>query len=218
MNTNALDKIVAHKASLALTNKKNKDIIAIARGVIVPDIGGRYPWSFLERKSTSITLVAGDVEKVLPSDFLRKISLVIYASDNIILPVHTEKPSSHDEEGPDEDSTDRPFTNWIEWNSTTGKPWIRFGQKSDGAYTLRLRYQKKLSAKQVALLPNGLSAIHGMMMLLCKPDQLVTYKNLYEAAIAEMWASDMPDLNDAPDLKPARAIERFNQDAWNIVQ
>lgn len=217
MNTTNLDKIVAHKAGLDVDgNVEDAAIIAIARAETLADISQRYPYSFLERKSTSITLAAGDVEKALPEDFVRKLSLAIYASDNVVHPVYTEKPSTHDEAEPDEDETDRPFTNWIEWNSTTGKPWIRFGQKSDGVYTVRLRYQKKLAADQVAILPNGLAAIYGMMILLCKPDETAAYANLYEAAIAKMWASDMPDLNDAPDFKADRAIERFNQDMHNL--
>ena len=217
MNTTNLDKIVAHKAGLSPDNETDAEIIAIARAETLADISRRWPWSFLERKDTDTTLAADDTETDLPDDFVRLICKpALYASDNQVYQIHPEQPGTHDEGNPDEDDTVQPYTYWLEWDSTSGDPKIVFGQKVDGAYTLRLRYQKTLSADQVAVLPHGLPAGYGMMVLLCNPDETATYKNLYEAAIAEMWASDIPDLNDMPDLKADRAIERFNQDMWNL--
>jgi len=211
LNTDRLDKLVAWKAAKSLDNTEDKDIIECVRAEILLDISKRYPWSFLERKSESISISAGDTEKNLPYDFVRIIGVALIDSDNVVYPVHSEKPATYEEEQPDEDDTDRPHLCWIEWDATTGKPKIVLKSKSDGSYTLRLRYQKKILEDQVSLIPDGLAAFYGMMMIVGAEDQMVTYKNMYEAAIGQMWASDMPDLNDMSDLKPDKALEIFNQ-------
>jgi len=211
LNTDRLDKLVAWKAGLSLNNKIQKDVITSVRPEVLLDISKRYPWSFLERKSELITLSAGDTLKELPPDFLRIIGVALIDSDDVVYPVHSEKSSTWEEGQPDQTNTDRPYLYWLEWNTATGKPWIVLKPKSDGSYTLRVRYQKKLMKDQVALIPDGLVPFYGIMLILEKNvEQMTIYKNLYEGGINKMWASDMPDLNDAPDLKPDRAIENFN--------
>lgn len=211
MNTDRLDKLVAWKASLSLTNKVQKDIITSVRPEVLLDISKRYPWSFLERKSEDITLSAGDTEKELPPDFVRIIGVALIDSSSVVHKVHSAKSLTWEEGQPDQTHTDIPYRYWLEWNTTTGKPWIVLKPKSDGSYTLRVRYQKKLLADQVSLIPDGLVPFYGMMLILEKNvEQITLYKNLYEGGIVKMWASDMPDLNDAPDLKPDKAIEIFN--------
>lgn len=212
MNTDRLDKLVAWKAGLSLTNKVQKDIITSVRPEVLLDISKRYPWSFLERKSESISLSADDTEKKLPPDFLRIIGVALIDSDDVVYPVHSQKSSTWEEGQPDQTHTDRPYLYWLEWHTTTGRPQIVLKPKSDGSYTLRIRFQKKLLADQVSLIPDGLVPFYGMMLILEKNvEQITIYKNLYEGGISKMWKSDMPDLNDAPDLKPDRAIENFNQ-------
>lgn len=211
MNTDRLDKLVAWKAGLSLTTKRNKDIITSVRPEVLLDISKRYPWSFLERKSELITLSADDTIKELPPDFLRIIGVALIDSDDVVHPVYSAKPLTWEEEHPDQTHTDSPYRYWLEWNTTTGRPWIVLKPKSDGSYTLRIRYQKKILADQVSLIPDGLVPFYGMMLILEKNvEQITIYKNLYEGGIKKMWASDMPDLNDTPDLKPGRAIENFN--------
>ena len=211
MNTDRLDKLVAWKAGLSLTTKRDKDIITSVRPEVLLDISKRYPWSFLERKSESISLSAGDTLKKLPPDFLRVIGVALIDSGDVVYPVHSQKSATWEEGRPDQTHTDRPYLYWIEWNVTTRKPGIVLKPKSDGSYTLRIRYQKKILADQVSLIPDGLVPFYGMMLILEKSvEQITIYKNLYETGIEKMWASDMPDLNDTPDLKPDRAIENFN--------
>lgn len=211
MNTDRLDKLVAWKTGLSLTNKTQKNIVTSVRPEVLLDISKRYPWSFLERKSEDITLSANDTEKELPFDFLRIIGVALKDSNNVITPVHSTKSLTWEAETPDEDDTDTPYRYWLEWNATTGRPLIVLKPKSDSVYTLRVRYQKKILADQVSLIPDGLVPFYGIMSILEKNvEQITIYKDLYESGINKMWTSDMPDLNDAPDLKPDRSIEIFN--------
>jgi hypothetical protein len=213
LDTTSLDKLVAWKASLDISDDDTADRIQSVRTEILLDISKRYPWSFLERKSESITLSSGDYHKELPPDFLRIIGVGIFSTtDNVVYPVHSERAGNWEEGNPDEDDTDQPYFYWLEWHSITGKPWIALRPKSDSSLTLRIRYQKKLLADQVPFIPNGLVPFFGMMsVLISDADKMNLYKSLYEAGIEQMWISDMPDLNDAPDLKPDRAIEIFNE-------
>lgn len=219
MDTNNLDQLVAWKVGMSLDNADQAKKIEVVRAAILEDISERYPWSFLERKTETISLSSGDREKTLPKDFQRLISVALIDSDNVVYPIHPAQPSEVEEENPDLDDTDRPYRRWLEWDSVTQRPQVVLDPKCDASYTLRLRYQKKLMPNQVLLVPNGLIAFWGMVVVLTKvekSDVIKKYSDLYEFGIQRMWASDMPDLNYAGDQKVALSIERFNQDMDGI--
>ena len=212
MDATALNNLIRYKIPESASEEDITNIIESVRNDVVADICKRRPWSFLERKSTGVTLSSGDYQKALPQDFIRMIGVRIYGtSDNVVKPIPSWKPMEYEEAEPDLDDTDKPWRYWIYYDTDTAEYKIELRPKSDGNYTLLLRYQVSLNGSEVNRLPNGLVAFYGIMAVMAKPDEMKYYKTLYEAGIHEMWANDMPDLGDESVFKVDKAVEIYNR-------
>lgn len=210
MNNEIIDKIVRHKLQVSSASPVDVDVIEETRKAVVDDICGRHPWTFLRRGTQTDTLAADDSSKDLSSNFLFMREVVVYASDNVIYPVHSKREIQYDQANPDTDSTGRPFLYWVEMHEDTGKPVLQFRPKSDGVYTLRSKFYQKLAENETDLIPNGLVVVNGIVAALNTGKQQITDKELYEAGIFEMWSNDALDLNDEPVFEDDPVTTSFN--------
>lgn len=211
MTNETIEKIARHKLQVSSASTLDVDIIEETRKAVVDDICGRHPWTFLRRGTQSDTLAADDSSKDLPGNFLSMREVVVYASDNVIFPVHSRREIQYDEANPDTDDTGRPYLYWVEMDTSTGKPVVQFRPKSDGVYTLRSRFYQKLEENETDLIPNGLVVVHGIVATLNTGTQQVQDKQLYEAGISEMWSNDALDLNDEPVFQDDPVTTSFNR-------
>ena len=211
MNNPTIEKIVRHKLQVSSASPVDVDIIEETRKAVVDDICGRHPWTFLRRGTQSDTLAASNSSKNLSGNFLSMREVVVYASDNVIYPVHSKREIQYDQDNPDTDSTGRPFLYWVEKDEDTGKPVLQFRPKSDGVYTLRSKFYQKLEENETNLIPNGLVVVHGIVATLNTGTQQVQDKQLYEAGISEMWSNDALDLNDEPVFEDDPGTTSFNR-------
>jgi len=217
MEKTKLQKLIYYKLNISPNQESETDIVASVIGEIMKDVSKRYPWSFLAKKSTSLSLTSGDYQIDLPRDLSHLISVALLDSDNIVYPVHSTKPTEFDRDGtPDLDDTDRPYKCWIYWDDDRN-PCLEFRPKSDGSYTIQLRYRQTLGFDDVEAIPNGLIIFWGVMAVLATHEELGSYHTLYERGIQEMWIDDVPDLGEETNQQVDEATKTFNEFMGNLT-
>jgi len=211
MTLDQLKNLIYHKAKISSAETSEVNIVTSVIAEVINDVCKRYFWSFLEEKDdSSITLSAGEYQKELPSDFLHLKGVVLKDADNITYPVFSEKELEVYRGKPDLDDTGRPYLRWVYWDSAN-KYYLQFHPKSDGSYTVLLRYLQKLNEDEIGRIPNGLVIFFGCMRVLASPDEMAKYDTMYENGILRMWDSDDSDLEAEPELGLDEAIKQFNQ-------
>jgi len=217
MEKTKLQKLIYYKLNISPNQESETDIVASVIGEIMKEISKRYPWSFLAKKNTGLTLTSGQYQKDLPRDLAHVISVALIDSDNLVYPVHTIKPTEFDRDGiPDLDDTDRPYKGWVYWDDDRN-PCYEFRPKSDGSYTVQLRYRQTLGFDDVEAIPNGLVIFRGVMAELAPPDQMNAYEGRYERGIQQMWIDDVPDLGEETNQQVDEATKTFNEFMGNLT-
>lgn len=210
MNKAGLQNLIYHKAKISPSATTETDIVDTVIAEVLLVFCKERPWTFLKKKSTSITLSAGDYQKELPDDFLHLVSVEVVDSDNVVYPSYSTKPKSFGEDNPDLDDTGRPKKHW-HYRDSNRKSHLEMRPKSDGSYTLHIWYLEKLNVDDINVIPNALVLFWGCMAVLGSPDEMRMYKNLYNEGIFEMWASDNPDLENQPEQEMDPQTETFNE-------
>lgn len=210
MEKTKLQKLIYHKLVMSPNNESETAIVDSVIGEVMKDISKKYPWSFLAKKKTSLSLTSGDYQIDLPRGLSHVISIALLDSDNLVYPVHSIKPTEFDRDNiPDLDDTDRPYMGWVYWDDN-GNPCYEFRPKSDGSYTVQLRYRKMLGFGDVEAVPNGLVVFWGVMAVMATHEEVASYHTLYERGIQQMWIDDVPDLSEESNQKIDPATETFN--------
>jgi len=211
MGINELKALIYHRAGISPNKTTETNIVASVITEVILDFCKRFPWSFLEEQNDDgITLSVGDYQKALPSDFLHLVRVRLKDSDNIIHKVFSEEEFKAYERSTDLDDTSRPYLRWVYYDSSRD-PYLQFHPKSDGSYTVLLRYLQKLGADDIARIPNGLVIFFGCMEILAAPEEMAIYGKRYEDKIIQMWMSDNIDLEAETERELDPAILNYNR-------
>jgi hypothetical protein len=209
MDLTSLKNLIYHKAKIDSAITADVNMVISVIDAVVSDFSRRYPWSFLKKRDATKSLASGEYQLELPTDFVSLISTELVDSGNIVYPVHSFKERAYAEGNPDLTETGRPYLAWIYYSS--GKWYLEFRPKSDGAYTVRLSYKATLSSDDLTFVPNGLVIFWGCMSAFAPPDEMALYKKMYENGILSMWGSDRVDMGEEPQLYPDEAVTAFNK-------
>lgn len=212
MGLDELKALIYHKAGISSSETAEVNMVASVITEVILDFSKRFPWSFLEEQDDStISLSAGDYQKALPADFLHLVSVTLKDTDNITYPVFSKQELAVYKGSPDLDDTSRPYLRWP-YRDSSNNPYLQFHPKSDGSYTVLLRYLQKLASAGIARIPNGLVICSGCMATLASTkEERKGYKDDFEDGIVRMWMSDNIDLEAEPEQELDRAILNYNK-------
>jgi len=208
LSAKAIEDIALYKLGRSRVDATDLTAVQNALSAVADDVARRYPWSFLERIVTTTTITAGDYQISLPEDFLHLRAVRLIDSDNVVSIIYPQDETEEDYNLPDLDDTGTPNKRWL-YVDSGGNYKLELRPISDDSFTVKIYYLKDVSDSYLCI-PNPMVLIFGVMELLGKEETMITYKNLYEAGIKEMWEGDRIDRGDEPFMHTSEETQDFN--------